>query len=127
MFLRNSQNRRGNRGGHQRTCLCKPLAARRYNVTVYEKTDRLGGSLWERFPDGSFWMKSCSSLPILICRFLISSAVRSRTGHICGCGLCGDGAGGDDFGGPGDGVFIGGGITGADLPHALKQGIDAAN
>jgi Fe-S oxidoreductase len=103
------------------------LAARRYNVTVYEKTDRLGGSLWERFPDGSFLDEILLQFTYTDCRFLISSAVRSLQDISADAVYVATGAGGDDFGGPGDGVFIGGGITGADLPHALKQGIDAAN
>ncbi|NLO46946.1 MAG: NAD(P)-binding protein [Clostridiales bacterium] len=103
------------------------LASRRYKVIVYEKTDRLGGSLWERFPNGSFLDDILLQFKYTDCRFCLSCPVESLDDISADAVYVATGAGGKDFRKPGNGVFIGGSITGADHAHALKQGIDAAN
>jgi NADPH-dependent glutamate synthase beta subunit-like oxidoreductase len=103
------------------------LASRRYAVTVYEKDDKLGGSLWERFPDGSFSEEINLQFRHTDCRFIFSKRIESLHELGADAVYAATGFVGNHFGKPGNGVLIGGGVVGAELLQALCQGIKAAD
>ncbi len=116
------------------------MATRRYEVTLYEKESRIGGSLWNDLPDGRFMeeierqftgLKYNLKLDTKIEKLddlLAFDAIYIATGH-----------GGSAFDiekltdrdghhilQDGPLVIIGGEVTGKDTIHALAEGIDKA-
>ncbi|NLF80508.1 MAG: FAD-dependent oxidoreductase [Clostridia bacterium] len=113
------------------------LAAKRYQVTVFEKSDRIGGRLWdlmdsEVFLDDIATQGKYAPYELVLNRQITSldelrdfDAVYIATGEGGeSFGLTAD-ADGNPSGGP-DGVFIGGRILGADTVWAISQGAAAA-
>lgn len=119
------------------SCMVR-LASHGYHVTVFEKTGRLGGSLWEKLPDGDFLQE-----------------IELQTGHLSfvlstdteitnldelkefDAILLATGAGGEDFalrqsinieslGSERPGVFLGGGLLDSDSIAAIENGIRAS-
>ncbi len=113
------------------------LAAKKYSVTVFEKSDRIGGHLWdimdpEIFMDDfatqgkyvSYELKLNHEIKSLdeVKDFDVVYIATGKGGENFGLTADGDG---NPVGGP-DGVFIGGGVLGADTVWAIVQAANAA-
>ena len=121
------------------------LSSRGYSVTVYEQSDRLGGSLWARFPDGAFVEEFALQFKHTKCEFRMSTGITSLDSLQADAVYVATGSGGDAFGyeriypagnepeapgageGAGYGVYTGGGLCGVEGVYALAQGLGAAN
>ena len=103
------------------------FSSRGYKVTVYEKTGRLGGSLWSRFPSGHFIEEIERQFQQTACEFRLHCEVKDLDSLNADAVYVATGSGGEDFGRAGSSVFFGGGVCGAEGAFALGQGIDAVN
>ena len=103
------------------------FSMRGYPVTVYEKSDRLGGSLWGRFPDGAFLEEIELQFKNTNCEFRLSAEVGHPGDIEADAIYVATGRGGADFGRAGRGLFFGGGVCGQEGVFALGEGIDAVN
>lgn len=119
------------------SCLVR-LASHGYPVTVFEKTDRLGGSLWEKLPDGDFLaeiehqtghltyelrtdteIKSLDELKDFDAVLLATGVGGPDLGLACAMNL-------ESLGSEQPGIFLGGGLLEANSIEAIENGIRAS-
>ncbi len=113
------------------------LAAKKYQVTVFEKTDRIGGKLWELMDPEVFLADIATQGKYLTYETVLNREIKSldelkdfdaiyiATGE----GGNAFGLSADEDGNPQNGpkgVFIGGRVLGADTAWAIAQGAEAA-
>lgn len=119
------------------SCLVR-LASHGYRVTVFEKTGRLGGSLWEKLPGGDF----CKEIEQQTGHFSYELCTDTEITNLeelkdFDAVLLATGAGGEDFGlgctmnpeslgSEQAGVFLGGGLLGSNSIEAIENGIRAS-
>ena len=114
----------------------KHLASRKYEVTVFEKTDRIGGHLWQKLSPQVFLSDIETQHQGLSFEIKLGvevtanppqgyDAVYIATG---GGGKCFQAKSGPPFWIPGEspGVFSGGNMLGADTVSAIAAGLEAA-
>lgn len=119
------------------SCMVR-LASHGYPVTVFEKTDRLGGSLWEKLPDRDFLpeieLQTGHLSYVLSTKTAIADLEELKAFDAI---LLATGAGGEDFGlrhtinleslgSERPGVFLGGGLLDSDFIQAIENGIRAS-
>jgi Fe-S oxidoreductase len=114
-------------GGLSGLACAMRLSSRGYRVIVYEKADRLGGSLWEHFPDGSFLEEIQMQFTNTNCEFKLSSEVKDLESLGAEAVYVATGRDGEDFGGGSHGALLGGALLGKEGIFALSQGIEASN
>ena len=116
------------------------VATRRYDVTIYEQNSRIGGSLWNKFPDGKFMEEIDRQFTGLTYNIELNTKIESLDDLPSVDAIyIATGQGGLTFDidkiADSDGhiileegplVVLGGGVTGKDDTHALAEGIDKA-
>lgn len=116
------------------------LTQKKYNVTIYEKTDRIGGHLWDLLPAEIFMEDIRRQLQFEKYTLNLNTEIRSIDEIRCqefDAVYVATGEKGYDFGvlHQADGhciidgtiaVFAGGSLTGKDLMHAMADGLDMA-
>jgi len=115
-------------GGSGLAC-CLVLSNRKYPVTVFEKSSRIGGRLWELLPPTLFLEEigkqfANERYELLLNTEIDDPAALLKDGYDAVYIATGEG-GADSR--PQPGVFRGGGLIGADAVTAIAQGIKAAN
>jgi len=114
------------------------LAAKKYNVTVYEQSDRIGGHLWGILPPECFLEDIKRQFQNVRYTLVLNTRIEVLDDLDCDAVYVAAGAGGSDFGlkedraGPSfassrKGVFIGGSLLGAGSVDAIAHGLAAAN
>lgn len=106
------------------------LAEKRYPVTVFEASDKLGGSLWQLIPDGSFLAEIQHQLKFVEIDFQLNTRVEDVSSLDFDVLYIATGAGGNDFGlleHPVGGCVLGGSLLGVDKMTAISQGLRAVN
>jgi Fe-S oxidoreductase len=116
------------------------MATRRYDVTLYEERSRIGGRLWQKFPDGKFMEEIERQFTGLKYNLQLNTKIE-KLDDLLGFDAIyiATGQGGSTFDiekiADSDGhviledgplVALGGGVTGKDDIHALAEGIDKA-
>lgn len=119
------------------SCMVR-LASHGYRVTVFEKTDRLGGSLWKKLPDSGFLAEIEMQTGHLSYELCTNTEITNLEAlKVFDAVLLSTGAWGNDFGlssalNPDSlgseraGVFLGGGLLGSDSIAAIENGIRAS-
>ena len=116
------------------------LAQKKYDVTIYEKTDRLGGQLWDLLPSELFLADISRQFQHEIYALHLNTEIKSREELNAGgfqAVYVATGSGGPDFGisGGEDGhcliedktaFFAGGSLMGKDVMQALAEGLSMA-
>jgi hypothetical protein len=110
------------------------LASFCYDVTVYEKSGRIGGRLWELLEPAVFLEEFQREFAHVTYTLKLETEIRSLDEVSADAVYAATGAGGENFGlrpGPGpawgtNGVFLGGGLRGADTVGAVADGLLAA-
>ncbi len=116
------------------------MATRRYDVTLYEETSRIGGRLWKKFPDGKFIEEIERQFTGLKYSLQLNTKIENLDDLLDFDAIyIATGQGGSTFDieklADSDGhvilqdgplVALGGGVTGKDDIHALAEGIDKA-
>lgn len=106
------------------------LAEKRYQVTVFEASDRIGGTLWQLIPDGSFMEDIQRQLKFTQIEFLLNSLIEDIQALDYDAYYIATGQGGHDFGflhEPAGGYVLGGSLLGVDKMTAIAQGLRAVN
>lgn len=110
------------------------LAQRNYSVTVYEQSDRLGGSLRRLLAEDQYLPEIQAAFETLPCTFVLGQRITDLSQLEADGIYIATGVGGDTFGLEAGmdrqslgstqlGVFLGGACLGADPIHALEHGI----
>ena len=116
------------------------LAQKKYAVTIFEKTDRIGGKLWNLLPDQTFLEDIERQFQHETYDLRLNTEIKdlsALTAEGFQAVYVATGTGGPDFGivGGDDGhsmvlgetaFFAGGSLVGKDLMHSLAQGLDMA-
>ena len=116
------------------------LAAKKYEIAVYEKTDRLGGQLWDLLPEDVFMEDIERQFKYETYSLHLNTEIqdiRELASQGFDAVYAATGRGGEDFGvmHQADGhcarvgktaVFAGGSLAGKDVIHALSDGLDMA-
>ncbi len=112
------------------------LAARKYDVTVYERSDRIGGGLWGLLPPEAFLKDIEQQFQHEEYKLYLNTEIHSLDELAFDAIYVATGWGGADFGLARDpngafastraGVFIGGSLTGGSSIQALADGLHAA-
>ena len=116
------------------------MATRRYDVTLYEQSDRIGGSMWELFPAGEFLEEIERQFTGINYNLKLNTKIENLDEVLPVDAIyIATGKGGRTFdidkSADSDGhviledgplVVIGGGVTGKDEIYALAEGIDKA-
>lgn len=105
------------------------LANKKYRVTVFEGSGRVGGHLWERDPHGRFLDDFRAQFGKERYELVLDHRVESLDGLDFDAFYIATGAGGKTFGagGRGDSLFWGGGLAGRDTVGAIADGAKAAS
>lgn len=117
------------------------LSNKKYDVTIYEKDDRIGGRLWESLDPAIFlpeietqfmyeryelFLSVCiDDLSPLISEYDAVYVATGRGGNDYGLSI--DEPNGVPFASAAEGVFLGGGLLGAGLAESIAQGLRSAN
>ncbi|MEG1973009.1 MAG: FAD-dependent oxidoreductase, partial [Oscillospiraceae bacterium] len=109
------------------------LASQKYEVTVYEAKNRIGGELWEISPTGDFLEEIERQFQYEDYKLCLGVKVESLSDIQCDAVYIATGKGGENFGaqltGEGayatniQGVFMGGELTGRTLMESLADGL----
>ncbi len=112
------------------------LAAKKYDVTVYEQSDRLGGQLWELLSPELFLKDIGRQFMHEKYALCLNTEIKSLGDLNCDAIYVATGAGGADFGlvsDPGgafastkSGVFLGGSLAGGNSMQAIADGLHVA-
>lgn len=113
------------------------LAAKKYNVTVYEKSERIGGHLWEVLPSELFLKEFEHEFKYEKYTLCLNTEI-TDLGHMDFDAIyVATGSGGTDFGLTPDpqgafasttpGVFLGGSLTGTTSAQAIADGLRVTN
>jgi len=124
-------------GGPAGLACALKLAAKRYQVALYEREARPGGSLWRLLPEPVIRDELEREVDGIGDRLFLGRDIRALEGVEAEAVFIATGDGGRDFGLLGavdritlatarPGVFLGGGLLAKDVLHALAQGIRAA-
>ncbi len=113
------------------------LAAKAYDVTVYERSDRIGGQLWELLPPAVFLKDIERQFMYEKYALHLNTAITSLDDLNFDAIYIATGVGGDDFGLKRDengafastrpGVFMGGSLVGGNCIQAMADGLHAAS
>lgn len=119
------------------SCMVR-LASHGYRVTIFEKADRLGGSLWEKLPDGDFLDEIALQTGHLSYELRTNTEITSLDeikdfdAILLATGACGNDFGlsramnPESLGSEQAGVFLGGGLLGSGSIAAIENGIRAS-
>ncbi|WP_169717717.1 hypothetical protein SPSIL_036980 [Sporomusa silvacetica DSM 10669] len=115
------------------------LVTRGYNATIFEKSDRVGGRLWDLLPPESFLEEIANQMQFLNYEMKFNTWIKNIDGLISAFDavLLATGKNGDSFnllqginldslGSTQMGVFLAGGLIGANPVQAIEHGIRAA-
>lgn len=114
------------------------LATKKYDVTIYEKTDKIGGHLWEILPDDLFLTDIKRQFMHERYTLSLNTNITSLDELDYDAIYVATGKGGEDFGLLGSvkqgsfassrpGVFLGGSILGVNSVEAVAHGLQVAN
>jgi len=114
------------------------LAAKKYVVTVYEQTDRIGGHLWGILPPQCFLEDIERQFQNVRYTLVMNTRIEDLDDFNCDAIYVATGAGGSTFGIEKDitepsfassrkSVFFGGSLLGAESVDAIAHGLTAAN
>lgn len=119
------------------SCMAR-LVSHGYSVVVFEKTGRIGGYLWELFPDGRFMKEIDLQTRHLDYELRLEAFVTSMD-DLCGfdavllaCGNNGEDFGllsalnRDSLGSVQDGIFLGGRLVGSSPVESIENGLRAS-
>lgn len=109
------------------------LAAKKYEVTVYERADRIGGQLWELLPPEVFLGDIARQFQYEEYTLCLNAEIGSLDDLSCDAIYVATGAGGTDFGLECDrngafastrpGIFLGGSLMGGNSIQAMADGL----
>jgi Fe-S oxidoreductase len=112
------------------------LAAKKYDVTVYERSDRIGGRLWELLPSGLFLKDITQQFQHEEYTLCLNTEIGCLTDLDSDAIYVATGAGGADFGLERDpngafastrlGVFLGGSLMGSNSVQSIADGLHAS-
>ncbi|MDE8735145.1 heterodisulfide reductase-related iron-sulfur binding cluster [Eubacteriales bacterium DFI.9.88] len=126
-------------GGSGLACALR-LAQEKYEVTIWEKTDKWGGVLWERLPSSIFLEDIERQFQFEQYNLFCNAEIRNLE-ELRDCGMeavyIATGKNGQDFGAlnrddscyiseQGMGIFAGGALTGEDPVSAIARGLEMA-
>ena len=103
------------------------LASFGYSVTVYEKTDRLGGAVGEALDPRWCHDELLREFTAVDCAFVFGREISSLDEISADAVYIATGAGGESFPDSRPGAFRGGALLGADLMESIAQGLRAAD
>lgn len=113
------------------------LAAKKYDVTVFEKSGRIGGHLWELLPPEVFLADIERQFMYETYTLCLNTEITSLEGLSYDAAYIATGAGGTDFGmefgqggafaGSKPGVFGGGELCGRNIIEAIADGLQVVN
>jgi len=106
------------------------LAAKKFDVTIYEKSGRIGGELWNLLPDGGFMAEIEHQLQHEEYTLHLNTEIKSleELGEVDAVYIA-TGRGGNDFDmgrSHPDGIFTGGMLLNKNLMEALADGLNTA-
>ena len=106
------------------------LAAKKFDVTIYEKSGRIGGELWNVLPDGGFTAEIEHQLQHEEYTLRLNTEIKTLEdlGEVDAVYIA-TGRGGNDFDmgrSHPDGIFTGGMLLGKNLIEALADGLNTA-
>ncbi len=106
------------------------LSAKKFDVTIYEKSGRIGGELWNLMPDGRFLAEIENQFHHEEHTLHLNTEIKSleELGYVDAVYIA-TGKGGNDFGmgrSHENGIFTGGMMLGKDLIEALADGLNTA-
>lgn len=114
------------------------LASKKYSVTVYEKSGRIGGHLWDKLASDLFLQDIERQFKFEKYTLHLNTHIKSLDDLEYDAVYVATGAGGDDFGLLGEryensfaskreGFFLGGSLLGVSSVEAVAHGLNAAN